>query len=213
MFTTLVAVISILVLVLPGFVVADLQRRRRASVAAESDWELVLRALSYSIILHLLVSPWTRDLVLKIDDGDWYDHVGTLALYGAVVLVVAPVAIGLALNEILVRAERSGRSLRGWHYALGGRDARQSWDFIFQRIREGRWVVLKMRSGRAIAGKLGKGSWASQTPASGGHDLWLQEIWSVDDFGQPGSMIQPRQGMWVARDDIEALFVIDPPEG
>jgi hypothetical protein len=52
-------------------------------------------------------------------------------LYGAVVLVLAPVAIGLALNELLLRAERSGENLRWWHYALGGRDARHSWDFIF----------------------------------------------------------------------------------
>lgn len=213
MFTTLVAVISILVLVLPGFVIADLQRRRRASVAADSDWELVLRALSYSLILHLTVSPWTRCLVLKIEDGDWQDHLGALVVYGAVVLVLAPVGIGLGLNEILLRAERSGKNLRWWHYALGGRDARQSWDYIFQRIERGRWIVVKLKSGRAIAGKLGKGSWASQSPAPGGHDLWLQEIWSVDDFGRPGSMIEPRQGMWVAREDIETLFVIDPPDG
>lgn len=213
MFTTLVAVISILVLVLPGFVIADLQRRKRASVAADSDWELVLRALSYSLILHLIVSVWTRSLVLKIDDGSWQNHLGALVSYGAVVLVIAPVTVGLVLNEMLLRAEMSGGNLRWWHYALGGRDARQSWDFIFQRIREGRWVVVKLKSGRAIAGKLGTGSWASQTPASGGHDLWLQEIWSVDDFGRPATMIQPRQGMWVAREDIETLFVIDPPEG
>ena len=118
MFSTVVAVVSVLVLVLPGFVIVDLQRRKRASVAAESDWELVLRALSYSLILHLAVSPWTRLLVLKIDDGDWDHHLNALVAYGIVVLVVAPVAIGLMLNAWLVDAERSG-SLRWWHYALG----------------------------------------------------------------------------------------------
>ena len=213
MFTTLVAVISILVLVLPGFVIADLQRRKRASVAADSDWEVVLRALSYSLMLHLIVSPWTRSLVLKIENGDWQNHLDALVLYGAVVLVLVPVALGLLLNWVLLSAERSGENLRWWHYALGGRDARQSWDFIFQRIERGRWIVVKLKSGRAIAGKLGMGSWVSQSPAPGGHDLWLQEIWSVDDFGRPGSKIQPRQGMWVAREDIETLFVIEPPDG
>jgi hypothetical protein len=211
MFSTVVAVISILVLVLPGSVVADLQRRRRPSVAASSDWELVLRALSYSLIIHLVASPWTRSLVLKVDDGNWQDHVNALVSYGAAILVVAPVAIGLALNELLVRAERSGTHLRWWHYALGARDARQSWDFIFQRVRQGKWIVVKLKNGGAIAGKFGQGSWASQSPATDGHDLWLQEIWSVNDFGQPGAMIEPPQGMWVARDDVHTLFVIDPP--
>ncbi len=212
MFSTAVAVVSVLVLVLPGFVITELQRHRRASVAASSDWELVLRALSYSLTLHLVVSPWTRCLVLKVEDGDWQDHLGAIVVYGGVVLVVAPVLVGLALNRVLLHAERSGRNLRWWHYALGGRDARQSWDFIFQRIQQGRWVVVKLKSGRAIAGKLGRGSWVSQTPAPGGHDLWLQEIWSVDDYGLPAAKIEPRQGMWIDRDSIEALFVIDPPE-
>jgi hypothetical protein len=210
MFSTVVAVASVLMLVLPGFVITDLQRQDRASIADESDWELVLRALSFSLLLHLAASPWTRTLVLDLQGGDWDQHVGELVVYGVVVLVVAPVLIGLALNRLLRTAERSGK-LRWWHYALGGRDARQAWDFVFQRLDRGGWLVVKLKTARAIAGKLGRGSWASQSPAPGGHDLWLEEIWTVDDYGRPSTMIEPRQGMWIARDDIETLFVIDPP--
>jgi hypothetical protein len=210
MFSTAVAVVSVLALVLPGFVIADLQRQERASVADESDWALVLRALSYSLLLHLAFSPWTKSLVLKLQDGDWPSHIGALIAYGLVVLVVAPVAIGLFLNGLLLRAERSGK-LRWWHYALGGRDARQAWDFMFQRLDRGLWLVVKLKAAHAVAGKLGRGSWVSQSPATDGHDLWLEEIWTVDEFGRPGAMIEPRQGMWVARSDLEAVFVIDPP--
>lgn len=213
MFSTLVAVISVLVLVLPGFVITDLQRRQRASSAASSDWDLILRALSYSLILHLAVSPWTRDLVVKVEGGNWEDHLGALLLYGAVVLALAPVLLGLLLNALLLRAERSGGQLKWWHYALGGRDARHSWDFIFQRITEGRWIVVQLKSGKTVAGQLGKGSWVSQSPAPGGHDLWLQEIWTVNDFGVPAVRVEPRQGMWMAREDVETLFVLEPPEG
>jgi hypothetical protein len=213
MFTTVAAVISILVLVLPGSVIADLQRRKRASVAADSDWELVLRALSYSLILHIAVSPWTRALVLKIEDGDWHDHLNALVVYGVVVLVLAPVAIGLALNQLLLNAERSGQ-LRWWQYALGGRDARHAWDYAFQRLEaEGRWLVVKLTEAGSIAGKFGKGSWVSQWPAPSGHDLWLEEIWTVDSAGRPATKVEPPQGMWIARDQIEALFVVDPPLG
>ena len=211
MFSTAVAVVSILVLVLPGFVIADLQRRKRASVTAGSDWDLVLRALSYSLILHLAVAPWTRSLVLRVQDGDWQDHLSALMVYGAVVLVVAPALIGLGLCELLLRAERSGE-LKWWHYALGGRDARHAWDFILQRLEtEGRWIVVKLKSGPAVGGKLGRGSWASQSPAVGGHDIWIQEIWTIDPAGRPAVRIEPPQGMWAARDEIESLFVIEPP--
>lgn len=211
MFTTVVSVISVLVVVLPGFVIADLQRRKRASVAADSDWELVLRALSYSLILHLAVSPWTRSLVLKIEDGDWAEHLSALVAYGTVVLVIAPVAIGLGLNQVLIRAERSGQ-LKWWQSALGGRDARQAWDYVFQRLeREGRWLVVKLKDAGSIAGKFGTRSWVSQSPAPGGHDLWLEEIWTVDEAGRPAARVAPPQGMWIARDQIEAMFIVDPP--
>jgi hypothetical protein len=53
--------------VLPGFVIVDLQRQERASIADESDWELVLRALSFSLLLHFVASPWTRALVLDLE--------------------------------------------------------------------------------------------------------------------------------------------------
>ena len=59
MFGTVVAVVSLLMLVLPGFIIVDLQRGRRASTAADSDWELILRALAYSLILHIAIIWWT----------------------------------------------------------------------------------------------------------------------------------------------------------
>ena len=209
MFSTAVAVVSILVLVLPGFVIADLQRRKRASVTAGSDWDLVLRALSYSLILHLAVAPWTRSVVLRLQEGAWADHLTALMAYGAVVLVIAPALIGLALSELLLRAERSGE-LKWWHYALGGRDELGT-SFLQRLEEEGRWIVVKLKDGPAIGGKLGRGSWASQSPASGGHDIWIQEIWTLDSAGRPALQIEPRQGMWAARDEIESLFVIEPP--
>lgn len=211
MFTTLVAVVSVLMLVLPGFIIVDLQRGRRVSTAADSDWELILRALAYSMILHIVVSWWTRDLALKVEDGDWENHVGALALYSAVVIAVIPVTVGMLLNQVLLRAERKG-PLHWWHYALGGRDARSSWDYIFQRLDLGTWLVVELKGDSPpIAGKYGRGSWISRSPAKDGNDLWIQEVWSVGEDGQPELMIEPQQGMWICRSDILMLFVIDPP--
>lgn len=59
--TTLIAVLSLLVLVLPGFIVAELASSRRASRGGRTDWELILRALWYALVLHLVAaaSGWT----------------------------------------------------------------------------------------------------------------------------------------------------------
>lgn len=200
-------------LVLPGFIIVDLQRSGRASAATDSDWELILRALAYSLILHIAVSWWTRDLALKVQDGDWANHVCAIGFYSAVVIGVIPVTVGMGLSLLLRRAERKG-PLRWWHYALGGRDARSAWDYIYQRLTRGTWLVVKLKGdddGAVIAGMYGTDSWASQFPAKDGNDLWIQEIWSVGDDGKPAAMIEPRQGMWISRADILSLFVIDPP--
>lgn len=212
MFGTLVAVVSVLMLVLPGFIIVDLQRSGRASAATDSDWELILRALAYSLILHIAVSWWTLDLALKVQDGDWENHVCAIAVYSAVVIGVIPVMVGMGLNQVFVRAERKGQ-LRWWHYALGGRDARSSWDYMLQRLKRGTWLVVKLKGddGPVVAGMYGIDSWASQAPARDGSDLWLQEIWSVNEDGKPVAMIEPRQGMWVSRADVLSLFVIEPP--
>lgn len=211
MFGTVVAVVSLLMLVLPGFIIVDLQRGRRASTAADSDWELILRALAYSLILHIAIIWWTSDLALKLQDGDWENHISAIAVYGAVAIVLIPVIVGMALNQLLLWSERQG-PLKWWHYMLGGRDARSGWDYAFQRRKEGTWLLIHLKEDdRPIAGRYGRDSWAPQSPARRDNDLWLQEVWSVGDDGRPDSMIEPRQGMWISQSDIRMVFVIDLP--
>jgi hypothetical protein len=48
---TLLSLVLTIAFVLPGFVVADLAESRRATRAARSDLELVLRGLAYALIL------------------------------------------------------------------------------------------------------------------------------------------------------------------
>jgi hypothetical protein len=213
-FDTVAGLISVLAVLLPGFVIADLQRSRRASTSSYGDWELVLRALSYSIVLHLVASPWTRSLVLKIESGDWQEHLGAIVAYGTVVIFAVPIVAGLLLNRVLLRAERKG-SLRWWHYALGGRDARQAWDFMFQRLGTGAWLVIRLKDlepglPRVFGARYGKGSWASQSPVRE-HDLYLEEVWTVNDHGTLAARVDPRQRVWLSATQIDSLFVVEPP--
>jgi hypothetical protein len=211
-FSTLVGILGILAFVLPGFVMADLAQSRRATKASFTDWELILRALSYSVVLHLAAGPWTRSVVLKLQHGEWSNHLNALIPYIAIVIVVAPVLLGLGLNRLLLGAERRG-SLRPIHYALGGRDARSAWDFIFQRLEDGGWVVIRLSDTdppSTFAAKFGKSSWATQSPVAT-HDLYLEEIWTLAADGTPETQVHPRQGVWLNASQIESMFFLDPP--
>jgi hypothetical protein len=222
--TTLVAVLSLLVLVLPGFIVAELATSRRASRGGRTDLELVLRALWYSLVLHLVVAAtgWTLAVYHNLDaPHEWERHVPAIAAYGLVVVVVAPTLLGLGLGAYLRRREQAGR-LKAVDYALGASDSRHAWDYVFQHLDAGYVVVhLKTLVGeaapqidgagewRALVGTVGRHSWASQTPASR-HDLYLQKARPATLDGRILGEFAPVRGVWIAQDEIAALFVLEP---
>jgi hypothetical protein len=223
-FNTIAAIIVAISLVLPGFIIADLAEARRAQRSARSDWELVLRALIYALVLQSLVllTGWTTHLIdtaglLKHAKPGmtptWEHHVHAIALYVVVVILLAPTIIGLALGWVLRRAEGRG-SLTWIHYALGGRDARDAWDYIFQRYGAG-FILVHLKPGDArrnpfIVGKFGRTSWAAQTPTAA-RDVYFEEVWPASADGQITEEFAVRRGVWLDSSQIDAMFFIDPP--
>jgi hypothetical protein len=216
-FNTLYGVIAAVLLVLPGFIVADLAETRRARPPDRSAWELVLRALAYALVLQIAVglTGWTPQIVEDLESGgSWREHMDAVALYLSAVVLVFPTIVGLALSWFLRRAEIKGR-LTTLHYALGGRDARLAWDYIFQRYGSGFVVVtlkenLDTRSSHLVA-KFGEGSWATMTP-SDCRDVYFEEIWPADATGQITQQFVAPRGMWVSVDQIDNLHFVDPPD-
>lgn len=127
-------------------------------------------------------------------------------------LLVSPLIVGLSINMLLRRAEQKG-TLSWWHHALGGRDSRDGWDYAFQRAAtKGAWVLVHLKGGgpqypRLVLGKYGTHSAVGQSPSA--HDLYLQELWSVDDEGSPVARIDPPRSMWVAKDEIAEIYFLD----
>jgi hypothetical protein len=223
-FDTVAAIIFGVSLVLPGFIIVDLAEARRAQKSGRSDWELVLRALIYALVLQavVLLTGWTTSLIdtaglLKHAKAGqapiWESHVDAIALYALVVILIAPTLIGLTLGWILRRAESRG-SLTWLHYALGGRDARDAWDYIFLRYGAG-FVLIHLKPGvdqrhDFLVGKFGLASWAAQTPASS-RDIYFEEVWPANPAGQISEEFAVRRGVWLDSSSIDAMFFMDPP--
>jgi Family of unknown function (DUF6338) len=214
--------------VLPGFIVTELAESRRATKRRGGDFETILRSLWYSAVLHVIAagSGWTAAIYRDIDrPGEWERHLTAVALYAAVVVVIAPTALGLVLGAYLRHREQQG-SLTWFDYALGGRDARQAWDFLFGHLDAG-FVILHLKSvpdhvnagngdganafapWRTVYGKFGTRSWATQTP-SDRYDLYLEQVWPADATGRILGEFNPPRGMLVSADEIAALYVVDP---
>jgi len=200
--------------VLPGFVIADLAESRRATRAARSDLELVLRGLVYALILQGVVAAtgWTDQIIGHVNAKDeWQDHVGELAVFALVVGVAIPTCAGLALSWWLRRAEQAGQ-LRPWHYALGGRDHREAWDYVFGR-EQGTYLLFTLaQEGGAqhVLAKYGRESWASQAPTRP-QEIYVEEVWPADADGMVDQTVLdrvPKRGMWISADKVERLEIL-----
>jgi hypothetical protein len=215
MFSTVAAVVATTVFLLPGFIVADLAQRQRAGRRTLGDQRAVLRSLFFSVLFQLVVSPWTWHLAEDLQGDRWHEHYGEVALYVLIVVLIVPVVAGLLLNEVLVRAERGDGQLRRWHYALGARDARDAWDYTFQRYHDkGVWVLVHLKNApadggtRIVIGQYGIGAAAGQSPVPE-HDLFLRDLWTADEDGKPVEPYSPPRSLWVAKTEIAELYFLD----
>jgi hypothetical protein len=190
----------------------ELTQRGRAVAVSRDGQSTLLHALFYAVLINLIWSWRTWQLAQDLTGGNWQQHLSELVVWSILVLLVTPVVLGLAINSVLHRAEQRG-TLSWWHYALGGRDARDAWDYSFQHAATtGGWVLVHLKGGdpeypRMVVGSYGKRSAVGQTPAA--HDLFLQELWSVDVAGNPVAPIEPPRGMWVAKDEIAEIYFLE----
>jgi len=201
---------------LPGFVAGELTRRDRAVAAYGDGQSTLLQALFYAVLIHLVWSWRSWTLGQELSGPQWQPYLGGLVVWVLLVVVVSPVMLGLSINYLLRHAEEKG-SLSWWHSALGGQDARDAWDFAFQQAAsKGAWVLVSLKDGsaqcpRMLLGKYGERSASGQTPAE--HDLFLQELWSVDESGQPVEALDPPSALWVSKTEISAIYFPEHPGG
>ncbi len=135
MIPTLTALIALLLFVLPGFVLVQLQEAQRARRPSSGDLETVLRALFYAVVIQALLAltGWTGQIYDDVRQaGAWTHHATAIALYVLVSAVAIPTIAGLLLSWLIKRSERSGE-LKWWALALGARDARHGWDRAFEQ--------------------------------------------------------------------------------
>ena len=218
MLTTAVAILAAVALLLPGFIVAELVIARGAR-SSRSDLELALRALSYALIIHLTFGWWTADLVERVGPIEkWADHVGLLSLYAVVVLVAAPVLLGVVLSFVLGWVERRDGPPPLWAASLGAGQARDAYDFAFQRVSdEGAWVIVELvghtvAEPRLVGGRYGRASAVGQTPSA--HDLYLEQLCLVekgeDGLRRLSLATDPPRGLYVAAAQIARVEVLPP---
>lgn len=221
MLSTAVSVLAAIALLLPGFIIVELSLARAARTH-RGDLELALRALTYALLVHLVFSPWTADLVQHAGAPDeWHKHVGGLVLYSTVVLLVVPTALGVAANIAIAKLERRDGPPPLWAAALGAGASRDGYDFMWQRVSDkGTWVIVELvghtrEEPRLLGGLYGRQSAVGQTPAA--HDLYLQRLCLVrertDGLRELLVATDPPRGVWIAASQIARIETVPVAAG
>jgi hypothetical protein len=217
--STAISILAAIALLMPGFIIAELSVARSAR-SSRSDLELALRALGYALIVHLTFGFWTAHLVDSVGSPNhWTDHVFAISVYVAVVLLVVPIVLGAILNRYLARVESREGPPNLVAAALGAGEARDAFDYAYQRWREdGVYVIVELvghvpEHPRLIGGVFGRASAVGQTPSP--HDIYLQALCLVDEDANGirwlSQRAEPERGVYIPADQIVRIDLV--PEG
>lgn len=174
-----------LVFVVPGFIAMKVHD---LLVPADNrSWmNSLIEVVSYSM-LNLALLFWLVQMVWREGFRQEHGVAYWLGLY--VVVFIAPV--GWA---VLVYSLRASRWLR--RYML--HPSPTAWDFFFARRRPV-WVLCHLKSGEMLGGLFSDRSSASSYPRT--EDLYLEEIWRVDEGGRFLERIEQTAGVLVRREE------------
>ena len=141
---------------------------------------------------------------------------GALTTYGLVVLIVVPSLIGTILNEYLARVEATDGPPNLFAAAFGAGEARDAFDFAYQRWRkDGGYAIVELvghteAAPRVVGGVYGQQSAVGQTPSP--HDVYLESLCTVvvDEHGvrSLADQIVPRQGVYLAASQIARIDLL-----
>jgi len=176
--------------------------------------------LAYTLIVHLVFGFWTAHLIKVMGSpNDWTDHVAAISAYVAVVLLGVPITIGTGLNRYLAFVEAKDGPPNLFAAGLGGGEARDAFDYAYQRWRRnGVYVIVELvghsvGSPRLVGGIYGERSAVGQTPSP--HDIYLESLCTVteDENGvrNLASRIEPERGVYIAAPQIARVDLV--PEG
>lgn len=219
MLQTAVSILAAIALLMPGFIIAELSVARSAR-SSRSDLELALRALVYTLIVHLIFGFWTAHLIRTVGSPqEWIDHVVAISAYVAMVLLGVPIAIGVGLNRYLASVEAKDGPPNLFAAGLGGGEARDAFDYAYQRWRRnGVYVIVELvdhssEAPRLVGGIYGERSAVGQTPSP--HDIYLESLCTVveDENGVRNldARIDPERGVYIAATQIARIDLV--PEG
>lgn len=194
-------VLVVVFFVIPGLITTWAMERVLGRTTLTGTDRLV-RAVTWSVLLYTLASPWLVSLGRRIADGErppaWEPILGL-----SIIVFVAPILLALAI--VLVRRSVWMRERVDRFSSVD--PSATPWDAAFRR--GGPFLVrVTLEDGGLVAGFFGSASVASAYPEE--PELFLEQEWAIDEHGALQEPVGGSRGILVTRGRIRAAELLDP---
>lgn len=205
---TFEALIIIVLILVPGFLFLLLSRGAIAHSSELADFRYLLLVVSTGVVLQAMAWPFGGLWIVKNYTGGTLDDQQAWALvWFLMVTIVWPVTASVIFNLVIL----SDR-VDGWLNKMGvGYDDRlpTAWDYFLRRGPF--WVKVYLKDDQVIPGEYGGVSKAGTSSKS--KDLYLQQLWEVDEEGEFKEPLHDSGGAWIAYEAINFVEVIESAGG
>lgn len=154
--------------------------------------ESLIEAITFSSFNYIVTILWLYPFLV---DTSYYKF------YELIVLLLLPVIWPILLNFLL-----KIKVFNKINISL----TPKSWDYFFAK-NECCFMLVHLNNGRMIGGLYGTDSFASSYPEK--EDVYLQEIWKIDDEGKFIEKIADSKGVLINHDVIEYIEFFNFTEG
>ncbi len=196
--TTIQALVIIALVISPGYVFAKLAGGVIAFAREPGDLRFLLPTITCGTVVHIVMSPWTFQIVDYYNSRVLTDHPTKLVLWGIALVFVVPAILGIGLGRL---------SNVPWvdsmldKVGLGYTDRTPSaWDYVVRLERPG-FIRVQLSEGGTVGGEYFAMSFASTRPDRA--DLYLEKAWQLDEAGNFQRPLADSEGIWIAHDAMK----------
>jgi hypothetical protein len=203
--TTIEALVIVALVLLPGFVLARVAGGVIAFAREPGDMRFLLPTITCGTFVHIALSWRTVQIVDHYGDGTLSNHSWQVVSWGFVLVFAAPAVLGVVAGQLA-----NLPVIDDWLdvIGLGYIDRMPSaWDYMIRSDRPG-FVRVRLKEGGMLGGVFFNQSFASNAPER--TDLFLEELWQLDEYGGFVAPMPATQGVWIAHDAIERVEVYLP---
>jgi hypothetical protein len=179
---------ALLALLAPGFIILWFRTRVLEGATPDIKQQLFYFAV-VSAAYYGLVAP-LFNVAGGVPLQSW--------LWSLLFYFLVPATIGIAVGLMTQRDwEYVWAEKIGMHFA---HRIPTAWDFRFGRLPEGTYLLVTLKDGTTVAGRMGRGSFSAS--AKDGRDVYISELWDAPDDGGEWTKLEPERGMLICGDDI-----------